>query len=63
MIVGFGTSTEGGFSVSGAGDVNKDNVTDLIIGAPQTTNAVGSSYVIFGGSGIGSHRKPLVWRV
>ncbi len=54
MIVGFGTNAEGGNSVSGAGDVNKDGVADLIIGAPQATNSVGSSYVIFGGSGIGN---------
>jgi len=47
-------SSYAGFSVSGAGDVNGDNIPDLIIGAPYATaNGVtnaGKSYVIWGGT-------------
>ena len=42
-----------GWSVSGAGDINRDGVADLIIGAPFTGIA-GASYVVFGKPGIGS---------
>jgi hypothetical protein len=42
-----------GFSVSGAGDINGDEIDDLIIGALNVSNA-GVSYVVFGKSGIGS---------
>ncbi len=41
-----------GFSVAGAGDVNGDGIADLIIGAPGSYG--GTSYIIFGGSGIGN---------
>ena len=39
-----------GWSVSAAGDVNGDGLTDLLIGAPQYTGIeqIGKSYVIFG---------------
>ena len=46
-------SSDSGYSVSGAGDVNGDGVADLIIGAP-TTNSSGASYVVFGKAGLGS---------
>ena len=41
-----------GYSVSGAGDVNKDGVADLIIGAYQANSVAGASYVVFGKPGI-----------
>ena len=40
-----------GYSVSDAGDINKDGITDIIIGAPYADpngNNSGSSYVIYG---------------
>jgi hypothetical protein len=44
-----------GFSVASAGDINGDDIADLIIGAPYTdqngVNAFGSSYLVFGRSG------------
>ena len=43
-----------GFSVSGAGDVNGDDIPDLIIGAPHdafTGNRSGAVYVVFGKEG------------
>lgn len=47
-----------GFSVSSAGDINGDNVSDLIIGAPFATpngiDSAGQSYVVFGGAAVGS---------
>ena len=45
-----------GQSVSGAGDINGDGIADLVIGAygyPKGNNT-GCSYVVFGGSEIGS---------
>ena len=47
-----GTSFSTGFSVSGAGDINKDNIDDLIIGAPYFNSngniRSGRSYLVFG---------------
>ena len=43
-----------GYSVSTAGDINGDGVSDLLIGAPWHTSITGRSYVVFGGSGVGS---------
>ena len=50
-----------GSSLSGAGDINGDGIADLIIGAPggqadnpNTTLAIGESFVVFGGSNVGS---------
>jgi hypothetical protein len=37
-----------GVSVSGAGDINGDGMDDVIIGAPDTVNSTGTSYVIYG---------------
>jgi len=37
-----------GFSVSGAGDVNGDGLSDIIIGAPYSSNYAGGAYVVFG---------------
>ncbi len=45
------------YSVSGAGDVNNDGFADLIIGAPGADpNGIysGESYVVFGGTTVGS---------
>ena len=53
-------SSESGYSVSGAGDVNVDGVADLIIGAPYTNSQAGANYVVFGKSGIGTGSLPLL---
>jgi hypothetical protein len=42
------SSQSSGFSVSAAGDVNGDGLTDLIIGAPDASLKNGRSYVVFG---------------
>lgn len=50
---GAGTSTQTGFSVAGAGDVNGDGFDDVIIGVPSAQpngSNSGSSYVLFGGA-------------
>ncbi len=43
-----------GWSVSTAGDVNDDGYVDLLIGAYRYSNFKGRSYVVFGGSKVGS---------
>ena len=48
------TSDHSGFSVSTAGDINKDGYADLLIGAENHANPTGRSYVILGGAGVGS---------
>ncbi len=47
---------QSGYSVSGAGDINSDGYTDLIIGAQiyPGGSGPGRSYVVFGAPGIGS---------
>ncbi|HUV84827.1 MAG TPA: protein kinase [Methanosarcinales archaeon] len=40
-----------GASVSGAGDINGDNIADLIVGAYEARGATGRSYVVFGHNG------------
>jgi Cadherin-like/Putative Ig domain/FG-GAP repeat len=37
-----------GSSVSNAGDINGDNITDIVLGASQLNSANGASYVLFG---------------
>ena len=37
-----------GWSVSSAGDFNKDGYDDIIIGAPNANSITGTSYLIFG---------------
>lgn len=46
-IDGFGFGSYLGTSVAGAGDINSDGLSDLIVGAPGEGNT-GRSYVIFG---------------
>lgn len=48
-VTGFPASSQGGWSVNGAGDFNGDGIADLVIGAPSASSNRGSSYVIFGG--------------
>ena len=58
VINGINANDFAGTSVSSAGDINGDGVDDLIIGAshadPDGTSRAGESYVVFGGSGVGS---------
>jgi len=53
VINGSAANDQSGRSVSNAGDINGDGITDLIIGATGAGNA-GASYVVFGGSEVGS---------
>src|SRR5690348_10695416 len=39
-----------GWSVSGVGDMNKDGYSDVLVGAPNTDNSAGVTYVIYGNS-------------
>ena len=52
VINGIDTDDYSGFSVSGAGDVNGDELDDTIVGAseadPGGNNTAGESYVVFG---------------
>ncbi len=43
-----GANAQVGFSVQGAGDINGDGFSDLIIGAPGATSGAGAAYVVFG---------------
>ncbi|CAD5914817.1 RHS repeat-associated core domain-containing protein [Planktothrix agardhii] len=45
-----------GIAVSSAGDINKDSVNDILIGAPGSLfdNTIGKSYVVFGNSTFGN---------
>lgn len=45
---------QSGWSVSTAGDINGDGVTDLFIGAYGYNNLKGRSYVVFGGPNVGN---------
>ena len=42
-----------GYSVSTAGDINGDGVSDLLVGAPGHASNTGRSYVVFGGPTVG----------
>ena len=58
VINGVDSGDFSGFSVSGAGDVNGDGMSDVIIGAqladPNGNNSAGQSYVVFGSNAVGS---------
>ena len=58
VINGVDTGDQSSYSISAAGDINGDGVVDLVIGAiggdPNGKNDAGESYVVFGGSGLGS---------
>jgi Ca2+-binding RTX toxin-like protein len=58
VINGIDVVDYSGRSVSSAGDINGDGIADLIIGAYGATangnGSAGESYVVFGGSGVGS---------
>jgi len=69
-LIGADTNDLSGFSVSSAGDVNKDGFDDLIVGAPFAENSdsrlgQGESYVVFGGNfnnatvQLSAHARPL----
>ncbi len=52
VLNGIDSYDQSGFSVSGAGDINGDGISDLIIGAPSADRNgkrnVGETYVVFG---------------
>ena len=47
-IIGANADDNSGFSVSGAGDINKDGFDDVIIASPIWNSATSNSYVIWG---------------
>ena len=49
VITGTAASNYFGFSVSAAGDINKDGYDDIIIGAIMKNTFQGAAYVIYGG--------------
>lgn len=42
-----------GYSINGAGDINGDHISDLLIGAYNHNISTGRSYLVFGGSKVG----------
>nr|WP_267871703.1 calcium-binding protein [Nostoc sp. CHAB 5715] len=58
LINGIAAYNESGISVSNGGDINGDGIDDLIIGAyrasPNGNSNAGQSYVVFGGTNLGS---------
>ena len=57
IINGADRGDRSGRSVSNAGDINGDNIDDLLIGAPAADpngSASGETYVVYGGSNIGA---------
>ncbi len=49
VIYGIGANDEFGFSVAGTGDINRDGIPDLLIGARYADSSAGAAYVIYGG--------------
>src|SRR5215813_2820469 len=47
--LGFDLPTHLGTSVAGAGDINGDGYSDIVVGAPVFSLAEGAAYVIYGG--------------
>jgi len=47
-INGINPGDESGYFVSGTGDVNGDDIVDILIGAQFANNQMGQSYVVFG---------------
>jgi hypothetical protein len=47
---GMSTYEQSGYSVSVAGDINKDGIADILIGARQSSSRAGKTYVVFGKS-------------
>ena len=57
VLNGVAAGDEAGFPVSAAGDINRDGVDDLLIGASRADpngDDSGASYVVFGGAGVGN---------
>jgi hypothetical protein len=52
-IAGYNDEQRLGISVSRAGDINNDGISDIIIGANGTNDNRGDSYIIFGSESIG----------
>jgi hypothetical protein len=51
MVPGIASGGQLGWSVSTAGDINGDNITDLVLGAWSANSFNGTAYVIFGSRG------------
>lgn len=49
-IQGINDGEFSGYSVSAAGDLNGDEISDLIIGAPNGSEGAGTAYAVFGNS-------------
>ncbi|MEH2246141.1 hypothetical protein [Nostoc sp.] len=62
LINGIAKGDLSGYSVSNAGDINNDGIDDVIIGAPYADpngiDTAGQSYVVFGGTNLGSGNTP-----
>ena len=48
VINGIEAGDASGWSISSAGDINKDGYDDIVIGAPNAGSDAGESYVVFG---------------